>query len=837
MENNDSVWLLFWSIWIVLAGVLQSTMASEDDVTARISFTYNAEGRSVSGFSVNGVYNYSALLLSPDENKIYVGARENIFSLSLDNISVTHLQKTLTWSTPETKRGECIFKGKDPQTDCFNYIKILLRLNSTHLFVCGTYAFSPICTYINISSFSLEADEKGEPIMEDGRGRCPFNPEYRSTAITVDGELYTATVSNFQGNEPSIYRSLGSGTPLKTENSLNWLQDPAFVGSAHITGSDSERNDDQIYFFFSETGKEFDFFDNTIVSRIARVCKEDQGGERVLQKKWTTFLKAQLLCSLPDDGFPFNIIQDVYVLPAKRKKNTLLYAVFASQWSKGLAGSSAVCVFSMDQVDQAFTGRYKEVNRETQQWYTYTQSVPEPRPGMCITNASRQLGIDSSLDMPDKVLNFVKDHFLMDRPVRSQPVLFTHTVHYTQIAVHHVKGLHRAYDVMFIGTADGRLQKAVNVAGMMHIIEEIQLFSEQQPVQQIELDSAKGLLFVSSHSGIVQLPVANCSFHNNCGECVLARDPYCAWTGTHCTDVTLVPPQNQWQQDIEEADTSKCNSTMLRVDSGSSVSPRSFTNSETSDCELIIIPANTLQLLPCNLRSNHAHRKWLYKPNVSHFLFPSADGGLVVSGRAGSDEVFSCWSEERGFWQLLANYCVKAEPLSETTTKIGRKEAPFLIQSIASDILSEESEAHSAQHRIKTYGTELAVVCVLLAVCVLSFGLSVVYRHRGRMKEVLRGGEQAGGAQKSTVHPGESLPLNAGAPPTSPSEHKSYQTLEENCSYIIAPAETNAPQKSEETQILKPTPQNGYKESHVEVSDISPRPRVRLGSEIRDSVV
>uniref|UniRef100_A0A673MT67 Semaphorin-4B-like n=1 Tax=Sinocyclocheilus rhinocerous TaxID=307959 RepID=A0A673MT67_9TELE len=631
-------------------------------------------------------------------------------------------------------------------------------------------------------------DENGDLVLIS---TCMF-------CCVTDGELYTATVSNFQGNEPTIYRSLGSGTPLKTENSLNWLQDPAFVGSAHITGLDSERSDDQIYFFFSEMGKEFDFFDNTIVSRIARVCKEDQGGERVLQKKWTTFLKAQLLCSLPDDGFPFNIIQDVYVLPAQRKKNTLLYAVFTSQWSKGLAGSSAVCVFSMDQVEKAFNGRYKEVNRETQQWYTHTHSVPEPRPGMCITNASRQLGIDSSLDMPDKVLNFVKDHFLMDSPVKSRPVLFTHSVHYTQIAVHHVQGLHEAYDVMFIGTDDGRLQKAVNVDGIMHIIEEIQLFPEQQPVQNIELDSTKGLLFVSSHSGIVQLPVANCSFHNNCGECVLARDPYCAWTGTHCTDVTRIPPQNQWQQDIEKADTLKCN-----------MSPRSFPSSQESDCVLIIVPANTLRLLLCNLRSNHAQRKWSYKPDVGHFLFPSPEGGLVVSGRAGSDEVFSCWSEEHGFRQLLANYCVKAEPLSETTTNTGQMDEHLIIQSISSDVLSSES-ARAAQLRIKTYGTELAVVCVLLAVCVLSFGLSVAYRHRGWMKEVLRGGEQTGGAQKSTVRPGESLPLNAGELPTSPSDHKSYQTLEDNCGYTI---------------------------THVEVSDISPRPRVRLGSEIRDSVV
>lgn len=49
-----------------------------------------------------------------------------------------------------------------------------------------------------------------------------------------------------------------------------------------------------------------------------------------------------------------------------------------------------------------------------------------------------------------------------------------------------------AVDVMLCDLSDdGHLQKAVNVAGMMHIIEEIQLFPEQQPVQNIELDSAK----------------------------------------------------------------------------------------------------------------------------------------------------------------------------------------------------------------------------------------------------------------------------------------------------------------------------------------------------------
>ena len=35
-----------------------------------------------------------------------------------------------------------------PQRDCQNYVKILLPLNSTHLFACGTAAFSPLCTYV-----------------------------------------------------------------------------------------------------------------------------------------------------------------------------------------------------------------------------------------------------------------------------------------------------------------------------------------------------------------------------------------------------------------------------------------------------------------------------------------------------------------------------------------------------------------------------------------------------------------------------------------------------------------------------------------------------------------
>lgn len=35
-----------------------------------------------------------------------------------------------------------------PQTQCFNFIRVLVSVNATHLYACGTFAFSPACTFI-----------------------------------------------------------------------------------------------------------------------------------------------------------------------------------------------------------------------------------------------------------------------------------------------------------------------------------------------------------------------------------------------------------------------------------------------------------------------------------------------------------------------------------------------------------------------------------------------------------------------------------------------------------------------------------------------------------------
>lgn len=84
----------------------------------------------------------------------------------------------------------------------------------------------------------------------------------------------------------------------------------------------------------------------------------------------------------------------------------------------------------------------------------------------CITSHTRHLKINSSLQMPDRVLNFIKDHFLMDSPVRSQPLLLQSQWRYQRLGVHRAQGLHGTYDVLFLGT--GGCRWALEGQGVCH---------------------------------------------------------------------------------------------------------------------------------------------------------------------------------------------------------------------------------------------------------------------------------------------------------------------------------------------------------------------------------
>lgn len=253
-------------------------------------------------------------------------------------------------------------------------------------------------------------------------------------------------------------------------------------------------------------------------------------------------------------------------------------------------------------------------------------------------------------------------------------------------------------------------------------------------------------------------------------------------------------------------------------------------------CQVIIIPANTFKLLPCKLRSNLAERRWEFSESAGHFHYPSPEGGLVVVAQADRQETYECWSVEEGFRQLLANYCVRGEAKQESTTLTGRSHTP---QFSKDKFVIPPEEVQLPQINTKTYRNELIVVCALLAFSLVVFSLFVVYRNRDHMKSMLKEGECPNMQQKKpriVGKPAENLPLNGNTVTASVSDHKGYQTLNDNYICSTPPHECSSPDNSKSLSESEKRPLD-LRESHVEISPTCPRPRVRLGSMIKDSIV
>ncbi|XP_069332361.1 semaphorin-4D [Eulemur rufifrons] len=611
-------------------------------------------------FHEPGIYNYSALLLSEDTDTLYIGAREAVFAVNALNIS--EKQHEVYWKVSEDKKAKCAEKGKSKQTECLNYIRVLQPLSATALYVCGTNAFQPACDHLSLISFKFLGKN------EDGKGRCPFDPAHSYTSVMVDGELYSGTSYNFLGSEPIISRN-SSHSPLRTEYAIPWLNEPSFVFSDVIRkssdGTDGE--DDKVYFFFTEVSVEYEFVFRLMLPRIARVCKGDQGGLRTLQKKWTSFLKARLICSRPDSSLVFNVLRDVFVLRAPGLKVPVFYAVFTPQLNN--VGLSAVCAYNLSTVEAVFSqGKYMQsatVEQSHTKWVRYNGPVPKPRPGACIDSEARAANYTSSLNLPDKTLQFVKDHPLMDdsvTPIDNRPRLIKKDVNYTQIVVDRTQALDgTVYDVMFVSTDRGALHKAVSLDSDVHIIEETQLFQDAEPVQTLLLSSKKGRRFVyaGSNSGVVQAPLAFCAKHGTCEDCVLARDPYCAWSLPAAACVSLHQAEGPSRGLIQDmsGDASSCPDKVKE-----SYRQHFFKHGGTAE-------------LKCSQKSNLARVFWKFQNSVLKAESPKyglvgRKNLLIFNLSEGDSGVYQCLSEERvrnkTVFQVVAKHVLEVKLVPRT---------------------------------------------------------------------------------------------------------------------------------------------------------------------------
>ncbi|XP_007574637.1 semaphorin-4F [Poecilia formosa] len=502
-----------------------------------------------------GVTNFSTFLLNSSSGILFLGAKDAILAVDTNNLKQP--PKKIDWVVPEEKRKSCVGKGKT-EADCNNYIRLLEFQKDGHIYVCGTYAFDPQCAFLHVPSFTLEKTEDGALRMETGKGKCPFEPSQRYTAVMADGILYTAATSNFLGTSYDISRATGPEQErVRTDQSINWLNDPEFVSSALIEqapDSNPTGDDDKIYFFFTEMAKEHDLY--TKVPRVVRVCKSDVGGMKTLQRRWTTFLKAQLVCEDKASGQRYNILTDVFTAQHSPgdPSSTHFYGLFTSQWEPN--DISAVCVFSLFDISKVMDGPFKELKKTCENWNS-PETVPTPRPGQCLNNNLKAQGFESSLKLPDKVLTFVRDHPLMENSVTAAPLLVRKGIKYTKLAVTLMgEAEDRRGAVLHLGTDRGELHQVAVANQNATLLQEIPLFSPEEPVNNIIMHQGRAL--VGSPQSVAEVQTEGCALYSSCEVCARARGVGCEWsTEDNTCRFTLTDPGSG---DVVDEALKKCNS-------------------------------------------------------------------------------------------------------------------------------------------------------------------------------------------------------------------------------------------------------------------------------------
>ncbi|XP_035272789.1 semaphorin-7A-like [Anguilla anguilla] len=554
------------------------------------------------------------VLFHPEgSDDLYIGGTNIVYRFDLE-----HSRLVENYSLTPTSGQNC------QVIPCENIITVIEQFQDS-LFICGTNEYLPLCWKVNprVGNLSSRVIQ-----YRDGAGISPPVYTQNSLSLTVEGDLYAATALNRDGTSLQFRRKAGNRASVWMHD--KWLTDPTFVSASWIRQRE-DPDQEKIYLFFREKNLDPNPDADPWISRIARVCKVDEGGpKRFSQSIWTSFLKSRLACRT--QGLYFNHLQDVFVQPADDWRASRVYALFTSSWN-----ASAVCVYSLDKIEAVFEGS---------SFRGWSKEIPNPRPGACVAK---------SKGVPVETLRIVKDHPEMSDwvwPLHQAPFYVSDSA-YAKIVVDTVTAVDgRPHNVLFLATDKGIIHKILEDNFTPFVISEIRLFNHSAPVQSMKLLSNKGKLLVGFRDQVAQLDLRGCQGYGaSCADCVLARDPYCAWSGSACAPVVRGAIQN-----IDEGTVDVCHHSGTDQQYRRPPSPDPSVVSHSP-------PMGTPFYLSCPVRSRHASYTWEHGGRSSPCVTAQTQLQtqydclhLIPAVREEHYGTFECISTERNYTQVLRSY-------------------------------------------------------------------------------------------------------------------------------------------------------------------------------------
>jgi len=317
---------------------------------------------------------------------------------------------------------------------------------------------------------------------------------------------YTSYITNDTSH--AILGVYNSSLQLTTKIDNKWFNNAQFVSLMPI--------DKHMYVFYKELT--FDYPSPILTSRVARVCLNDGGGNKLLlHKHFRSFTKASMTCTSPSTmaGVPdytYSFIDGVAVpedsLSDPSKSDRFLYAIF-SNIPNGPCSASAICAYNIADVDRAFkSNEFVRIDHG----HNVQHIVPS---------------VADSCEEPRSLYDAHKYNFLWE-PVRHSfkgPMYAAKCRKYTAIAADKSNGL----DVLFIATSDLHFIKMAVHNGKAYQVDIFKIRKDDAPINKIVIEPTANYVLASGPDSLLRIPISQCRRFNDCNACVGSRDPYCGW--------------------------------------------------------------------------------------------------------------------------------------------------------------------------------------------------------------------------------------------------------------------------------------------------------------------
>ncbi|KAJ8248732.1 hypothetical protein GJAV_G00227140 [Gymnothorax javanicus] len=537
---------------------------------------------------------HTVFFRSEDSSELYVGGTNFVLRIDSQNGSLIE-----NISMPGDQNCK--------EISCENIITVIQQLQDG-LFVCGTNGNKPHCWMLH-----LQKGNQSTVVIDigDGTGISPHTYIQTSLSLTVEGDLHTAVPLNHDGSAPQFRRRANRRPSMWMHD--RWLTEPTFIQASWVRRKD-DRDQEKIYLFFREKNSDSSPDADPWISKVARVCKVDEGGSK-------RFFQ-----------------HDVHVQHAEDWQDSRVYALFSSSWN-----STAVCIYSMAGIDHIF---------ESSAFKGLRGKIPHPRPGTCVPN---------SKSLPPDTIKVVRDHPEMTQwihPIQHQAPFYISANNYTKLAVDRVTAADgAAHNVLLLVTAQGVIHKILEDESKPFIISETVVSNHTVPVQSLKLNSKMRKLILGFPDRITWLDLQRCQDYNgSCAQCVLARDPYCAWGEMGCT-----PVRKDGIQNIPEGLTSVCPNNDEVSHPQETKRPRRDALSERPfrgpPGVTYSVPLAVPFYLSCPIHSYHASYTWEYRGLSSRCQETGTDCLHLINAMSPDNYgSYYCLSSERDYTTVVSSY-------------------------------------------------------------------------------------------------------------------------------------------------------------------------------------